>query len=193
MAENAGTEAEVAWCPYGDKLDQDIFDAVTEFVGQLLQSGETLAEKFGVPLFCVKAIHRLDESSITMKELARRMGCDKSFVTMVADMLETRGLARREPNAADRRLKNLVLTPDGLELKARLEQAMLDQMPWSRALDAAERESLLTMTRKMNNVLAGPCAPPTGGTQAGEVSAGPAAASRPQCDLRSEAVPARPD
>jgi hypothetical protein len=120
-------------------------------------------------------------------------GCDKSFVTMVADVLETRGLARREPNAADRRLKNLVLTPDGLELKARLEQAILDQMPWSRALDAAEQESLLAMMLKMNDVPAGPCAPPAGGNQAGEVSAGPAVASRPQGDLRSEAVPARPD
>lgn len=182
----------MAWCTYGDELDQDIFDAVTEFVGQLLQSGETLAEKFGVPLFCIKAIHRLDEP-VTMKELARRMGCDKSFVTMVADVLETRGLARREPNAADRRLKNLTLTPDGLELKARLEQAIIDQMPWSRALDAAEQESLLAMMRKMNNVPAGPSAPSAGGNQAGEVSAGPAVASRPQRDLRSEAVPARPD
>jgi MarR family transcriptional regulator, organic hydroperoxide resistance regulator len=141
-----------------------------------VERAETLAEEFGVPAFAAKALHRID-GSVTMKELGRRMHCDPSFVTMIADMLEQRGLARREPSTADRRIKNLVLTPEGLELKARLERAMLDQMPWCRALDVSEKSSFLSMTRKMNVVLADGSHPQAPGERAGEVGDIPTAAS----------------
>ena len=159
----------MAWCPNGNELDQDIADALSEFFTQLLERGETLAGEFGVPVFAVKALHQLDEP-VTMKELGRRMHVDPSFVTMIADTLERHGLARREPNTADRRLKNLVLTPEGVELKARLEQAMLGRMPWCEAFDAEEKSSFLSMTRKMNVVLAGGPVLRARGEQAEEVS-----------------------
>jgi DNA-binding MarR family transcriptional regulator len=146
-------EATVSWCPGGDKLDQEIFDAMTEFVTQLLQRGERLAERFDVPVSCMKAIRRLD-AAVTMKDLGQRLHCDPSFVTMIADALEQRGLAKREANPADRRIKNLVLTPHGHEVKATLEQETLGEMPWKRALSADEREQLLRLVRKMNEALA---------------------------------------
>ena len=159
----------MTWCPDGDKLDQEVFDAMAEFLGQLLQRGEKLAEQFGVPLFCLKALHRLGDS-VTMKELGEQMHCDRSFVTMIADTLEERGLARREPNPTDRRLKNLVLTSDGLDLKRRLEGALVAQMPWSHALNMDERAHLLEMIRKMTDATAASPSPPSRGTRAGEVS-----------------------
>lgn len=137
----------------GDKLDQEIFDAMTEFVAQLLQRGERLAERFDVPVSCMKAIRRLD-AAVTMKDLGQRLHCDPSFVTMIADALERRGLAKREANPADRRIKNLVLTPRGHEVKATLEQEALGEMPWTQALDADERMLLLRLVRKMNEALA---------------------------------------
>src|SRR5215475_7673941 len=106
----------MTWGPGGDKLDQDIFDALFELYAQMHKGGERLAEQFKVPVFCVKAMRRL-EGAVSMKELGRRMACDPSFVAMIADALEERGLARREPSAADRRIKNLVLTPEGIERK----------------------------------------------------------------------------
>jgi MarR family transcriptional regulator, organic hydroperoxide resistance regulator len=166
----------VGWCPNGSELDQDIADAVTEFFTQVIGRGETLADQFGIPPFVMKAIHLLD-GSVTMKELARRMHVDPSFVTMIADTLEQRGLARREPNATDRRLKNLVLTAEGMELKRRLEHAMLGEMPWCRALDASEKASFLSMTRKMNVVLAEGSAPRARDQQAEGVSEALTAAS----------------
>jgi DNA-binding MarR family transcriptional regulator len=159
----------MAWCPDGDQLDQEIFDAMAEFLGQLLQRGERLAEQFGVPVFCLKALHRLGDS-VTMKELGEQLHCDRSFVTMIADMLEERGLARREPHSSDRRLKNLVLTSDGLEMKRRLEGALVAQMPWSHALDVSERAHLLELVRKMTDAVAATPNPPPGGERAGEVS-----------------------
>ena len=159
----------MSWIPGGDKLGQEIFDAMTEFIALLIQRGEHLSQRYGVPVSCMKALRRLD-TPVAMKDLGQRLHCDPSFVTMIADTLERHGLARREPNTADRRLKNLVLTPEGVELKARLEQAMLGRMPWCEAFDAEEKSSFLSMTRKLNVVLAEGPVPRARGEQAEEVS-----------------------
>ena len=166
----------MAWCPNGNELDQDIADALSEFFTHMMKRAEAVADEFGVPLFAVKALHQIDDP-VTMKELGRRMHVDPSFVTMIADTLEKHGLAGREPNASDRRLKNLVLTPKGVELKARLERAILGRMPWCEALDLDEKSSFLSMTRKMNVVLADGSAPRAGDQQAEEVTDALTAAS----------------
>lgn len=152
-------------CPRGDKLDQEIFDAMAELFAQLLQRGEQLAERFDIPVSCVKALRRLD-SPITMKDLGLSMRCDPSFVTTIADALEDRDLARREPSATDRRIKNLVLTPHGLEVKAAIDQEALRLMPWSVALDQSEREQFLGLVRKMCRALAEMPSSPSAGAPA---------------------------
>ena len=76
---------------------------------------------------------------LSMKELAQHMGCDASFITSVADTLERRGFARREPSQRDRRVKNLVLTEEGIAAKERLMRELAVKMPWSYALDDGER------------------------------------------------------
>jgi len=143
----------MSWCPGGERLDQDIFDAMTELVSHLLQRGEQLAERYQFPVSCMKALRQLD-AAVSMKDLGQRLHCDPSFVTMIADALEERGLARREPSPVDRRIKNLVLTPRGLEIKAAMEQDLLEHMPWSEAFDETERQQFLELVRKMNKTLA---------------------------------------
>jgi len=159
-------------CTDGAKLNQELLDAFAEFIGHVLARGEKVAEQFGVPLFTVKAMHWLD-GGMAMKELGRHMRCDPSFVTAIADALEKRGLARREPNPADRRIKNLVLTAEGRELQGRLEREMLAHMPWCSALDLAERQSLLAIIRKLVDAAASATPAQTtqqaGGQRAGEV------------------------
>ena len=157
----------MSWCPGGDKLDQDIFDAMTEFIGQLIRRGEQLAETFNLPGPCIKAMHQVGDA-VTMKDLGQRLHCDASFVTMIADALEKRGLARREANPADRRIKNIVLTDQGLETKTALEQAIRDRMPWTLALSQEERGQLLKLVRKMSAAMAA-TGTPAAGTESGEV------------------------
>ena len=84
-----------------------------------------------------------------MKELAQRMGCDASFVTAVADALERAGFAKREPSQRDRRVKNLVLTQEGISAKERLLQELAERMPWCYALDDTERQCFLALLKKM--------------------------------------------
>jgi MarR family transcriptional regulator, organic hydroperoxide resistance regulator len=120
------------------------FDLTRRIVGQ----AEQLAQGLGIPSPFIKALHTLD-CPMAMKELGKRMHCDPSFVTLVTDMLEKRGLARREPHAADRRIKNIVLTDEGLALKQKVEAEITARMPWNSALSDDERAQLLVLIRKM--------------------------------------------
>jgi len=130
------------------QIDLDLLDALAGLISRLLAEGEALAKDFGVPAFFIKALHLID-APLAMKELGQRMHCDPSFVTSIADMLEKRGLAVRENDPADRRVKRLVLTSAGLEMKHQMEQAMLERSPWRQSLTGEERATLISLIHKM--------------------------------------------
>ena len=119
-----------------------------ELIGRIVGQAEQLAQGLGIPAPFIKALHTLD-CPMAMKELGKRMHCDPSFVTNVADQLEKRGLATRESDPADRRVKRIALTPAGLELKQRIENEILNGLPWRHALDNDERACLLGLVRKL--------------------------------------------
>ena len=131
-----------------EQLNAEIQECVFELTGAIIGQAERLAQRLGIPAIFIKALTTLD-APMAMKDLGKRMHCDPSFVTSVADMLEKRGLARREAHPGDRRIKNLILTGDGSELKRRLESELAARMPWSRGLNDDERAQLLTLIRKM--------------------------------------------
>ncbi len=173
-----------------DLLDLEILDRVAGMFARLLAEGEGLAKAFGIPTFVIKALHMLD-TPLAMKDLGRRMHCDPSFITSIADTLERRGLAARESDPADRRVKRLVLTPAGAELKRRLEDEILARTPWRRKLSPDERTSLLALLRTMSPLLS---ATEVAGWPSEEVSnfletAAPLVAS-PACEQDRDTVPA---
>jgi len=131
-----------------NQVDVEILDAMAELLAAMLTRAENVAQQYGVPIFFLKALHRLD-CPMAMKDLGQRMRCDPSFVTNVADQLEKRGLATRESDPADRRVKRIALTPAGLELKQRIETEILSGLPWRYALDNDERACLLGLVRKL--------------------------------------------
>ena len=55
-----------------------------------------------------------------MNALAGAMRCDASNITGIADRLEAAGLVERRPAEHDRRVKTLVLTDRGQDVKARV-------------------------------------------------------------------------
>jgi DNA-binding MarR family transcriptional regulator len=140
-------------------LDLEILDAVAGLFAHLVAEGEALAKTLGVPVFVIKALHMLD-TPLAMKDLGHRMHCDPSFITSIADTLEKHGLAARESDPGDRRVKRLVLTEAGADLKARAEDAILARTPWRQALSREQRASLLALLRTMSPPLSatgGPC------------------------------------
>jgi MarR family transcriptional regulator, organic hydroperoxide resistance regulator len=140
--------------PGDDELNQQIADSVGELVRHVHDLGQGIAADFGLTVSDTKALFML-EAPMTMKELGLRMGCDPSFVTTVADALEKHGLARREPSERDRRSKNLVLTAEGVTLRAKLWAELSARAPWCTTLDTSERGCLLTLIRKMLRSRAG--------------------------------------
>ena len=59
-----------------------------------------------------------------MHELATMLACDNSNVTGIVDRLEARGLVTRRPYAQDRRVKHVVLTPAGTDVRTRVRGHM---------------------------------------------------------------------
>jgi DNA-binding MarR family transcriptional regulator len=155
--------------PRGEQLDAEILDGVVEFIGRIVTAGENIAQRLSVPVTFIKALSML-ERPMAMKDLGKRMHCDPSFVTVVADMLEKRGLAQREAHPGDRRVRYLVLTGEGLALKHRIQSEMAARMPWSRTLTEEEREQLLALIRKM---LKAESLPETGADSPGRPEAAP--------------------
>lgn len=126
----------------------ELVDGMGEFFNHLREHFERVAHRVELPIPCLKAL-RILEGPVSMKELGARMHCDASFVTAVADMLEERGLARREVDPADRRVKRLSLTESGVAMRARLVDEMLADVPGLRTLDARERAQMMRLVQTM--------------------------------------------
>jgi MarR family transcriptional regulator, organic hydroperoxide resistance regulator len=131
-----------------EQLNQQISDTFPELFKHFHDLGQRIAVEFGFNASDAIALMKLD-APLTMKELGQRMGCDPSFITTIADSLEKHGLARREPSQRDRRSKNIVLTPEGEAMRARLFRELMTRAPWCTALDTGERRCLLGLMRKM--------------------------------------------
>lgn len=93
------------------------------------------------------ALQHLDHSC-HMGELGERLGIDKSYVTAIADSLEKAGLVERQPDPTDRRVRNLVLTAEGREVRTRFEDVMLASLPIGRDLSDSELRQLIDLLGK---------------------------------------------
>jgi MarR family transcriptional regulator, organic hydroperoxide resistance regulator len=136
----------------GDEQPEELNQQIADTLSGLLKHAHDLAQgigaDFGLTGSDVMALVKL-EAPMTMKDLGLKIGCDPSFVTSIADTLESHGLARREPSQRDRRSKNIVLTPEGEKVRGRVCQELFARAPWSTTLDAGERRCLLYLMRKM--------------------------------------------
>jgi DNA-binding MarR family transcriptional regulator len=131
-----------------EELNAQVMDALFELVKNLSTVGQSVGATFGLGGSEALALHKLDEP-VSMKEFSQKMGCDASFITAVADSLERQGIARREPSQRDRRVKNIVLTEHGREIRDQIMREVTARLPWGNALDISERECLLGLLRKM--------------------------------------------
>jgi DNA-binding MarR family transcriptional regulator len=128
-------------------VNRAILDTLTGLFKQVGGVAQAIAAEFGIAPHDLLAMFKL-EGVLSMKELAQHIGCDASFVTTIADNLERCGYLRREPSQRDRRVKNLVLTEEGIAARERLTQELAEKMPWSYALTDTERTCFLALLRK---------------------------------------------
>jgi MarR family transcriptional regulator, organic hydroperoxide resistance regulator len=120
------------------------------FEGEHVERMAALGLRLKLAPGLIKTLMRLGKSDgVYMGEMARGIGCDPSYITALVDDLDARGLARREPSPADRRVKIVVLTDAGRALADEIE-ATLSVPPTSfDSLSEAELRQLRTLLDKV--------------------------------------------
>ncbi len=133
-----------------DRATAEIISLASDLVGRIWGQFQARVAEVNLSLPEAKALQILDsDRSVSMRELAARLHANPSNVTVSVGRLEARGLVRRQ-GADDRRVKGVVLTPAGLELRRRLEVRLAEDHPAVRGLSAGERQALLQLLRRLS-------------------------------------------
>ncbi|MFI1717608.1 MarR family winged helix-turn-helix transcriptional regulator [Streptomyces sp. NPDC053513] len=96
-----------------------------------------------------KALTVLRRGPAAMRALAETMACDASNMTGIIDRLEQRGLVRREADAADRRVKNVILTAEGERVTDAIRAKMHTTREGLESLDDEDRDALHTLLERV--------------------------------------------
>ena len=88
------------------------------------------------------------ETATSMRELARRLGCDPSNVTLISDKLQDVGLVERRTHPTDGRARVLALTARGRDTWAQLN-ARLAHTALLATLSATEQQQLSDLLAKL--------------------------------------------
>ena len=120
---------------------REIAGLLVALVGQTATQMARCAGQCGLSVVQASALLRI-EGSMSMRELAARLGGHASNATGIADRLAARGLVERHEDAGDRRVKRLQLTAEGSATRTRLVACMESaQTPFAR-LSGAQRRQL---------------------------------------------------
>ena len=101
-----------------------------------------VCDALGMSFIRAKALPRIVDAPMTMRELAAALGTDPPYTTVVVDDLERRGLVTRTVRAGDRRSKIVSITPDGAAQAQLAERILNDPPQLVRELPATDLEAL---------------------------------------------------
>jgi DNA-binding MarR family transcriptional regulator len=129
---------------------EGLVSQVSELSRRVFAFYEAEAERFDLTPPQASLLHTLDRPT-PMREVAERQHCDASNLTGIVDRLEARGLIVRHTPAADRRVKELVLTEEGRRLHDHFA-GLIQRLPGFSTLEDEERREL---ERLLGKALAG--------------------------------------
>jgi DNA-binding MarR family transcriptional regulator len=134
------------------ELAAEAWRRMAEFAFSKFQGSEhvSLLRQMGLTPGHMKALSILDpDLPKPMRAMADSLACDASMVTWLVDRLEERGLVERRGSTTDRRVKTVVLTGAGIELRRRLGAALFTPPAELLDLDTATLEALCDALRKL--------------------------------------------
>ncbi len=91
-----------------------------------------------------------DAEVMSQQAIADIIQKDKNSVTKFIDSLEKKGLVYRQVNKADRRVNNIVVSEEGMKLKARTTEVAIGMM--RNVLNNIKEEDLVALDKVMNQI-----------------------------------------
>jgi DNA-binding MarR family transcriptional regulator len=108
-----------------------------------------VAGEFGLTPPQLFALRQLDpDEPVPMRALAAALNCDSSNVTGLVDGLEAQGLVERREAEHDRRMRMLVVTTRGREVRERLFAAIHEVPEPLARLSVADQRALRDILRR---------------------------------------------
>lgn len=125
-----------------EELAREAWAPLFEVIQEMMRHFPAMAAEFELSPVQAHVLRTLGYAPQPMSVLAGYLACDASNVTGLVDRLEGRGLVERRNAEHDRRVKLLVLTEAGWELRRRLMARMAEPPPAITALAPADLRSL---------------------------------------------------
>jgi DNA-binding MarR family transcriptional regulator len=108
-----------------------------------------VAQEFGLTPPQMFALRALDpDNPVPMRELAASLHCDSSNVTGLVDGLAAQGLVERRESEHDRRVRMLVVTERGVEVRDRLHEVIREVPPAVTRLSASDQAALRDILKR---------------------------------------------
>ncbi|MBR0323032.1 MAG: MarR family transcriptional regulator [Bacteroidales bacterium] len=92
----------------------------------------------------------LDAEVMSQQAIADIIQKDKNSVTKFIDSLEKKGLVYRQVNKTDRRVNNIVVSEEGMKLKAKTTEVAIGMM--RNVLKDIKEEDLMALDKVMNQI-----------------------------------------
>ncbi|MFD4640176.1 MarR family winged helix-turn-helix transcriptional regulator [Lentzea sp. NPDC058436] len=121
------------------RLNHEIFMLTSDRIADVL-AGHGLTHATAQVLWAIDPAR----PPASMKELAAQLFCNASNLTFMAGQLADRGLVERTADRADRRSRVLVLTEEGVRVRAAVMRATLALSPLA-GLDTGQLTTILTL------------------------------------------------
>ena len=136
-----------------EALAAEVWRRIFDFILSTHDQRDRVLERFGLTPGDSKAlVHLQPDAGQSMGSLAAAWSCDASNATWMVDRLEERALVERRPVPGDRRVKAVVLTAKGLEMKAALLEALYEPPDSLLAIPTADLEALRNALEKLPEV-----------------------------------------
>ena len=133
--------------PAGNALT-DLILEVFRLNGELLDAGDQITKPYGLTSARWQVMGALDLEgrSLTVAQIARRMGLARQGVQRIINDLERLGMVTLEDNVDHKRAKLVALTADGRQAMAQIEQA---QIAWVNQLSDGLSERQINQALKL--------------------------------------------
>jgi DNA-binding MarR family transcriptional regulator len=120
-------------------LATEAWRAILDFIGATAWRRTRILAELGLTVNDSRALSTLEsDAGRTMRSLADEWSCDASTATWIVDRLEKKGFAERRPDATDRRLRMVFLTPAGVRMREEMLLHMYAAPPELLDLEAAD-------------------------------------------------------